>query len=120
MDGCAYFFDQRFSPDICNALFMFRCRMYNVKGNFRNKYLSNNIDMTCVIEGCDEIETQDHIMSCRPVLQIYGNLDKKYDNIFSENLDELLEIGKTLLKLIEIRDGLIDSRSDEDGFVVTA
>ena len=116
LKGCSYFFDSNFSPDICNLLFMFRTRMFNVKGNFRNKYKSD--DAFCPIKGCNEIETQDHIMSCEPVIHIFGNnLECEYKDIFSDKIDELLKVGTTLLKLVEIRQSLIESEN-EDGATI--
>ena len=32
MKGCSYFFDSRFTPDVSKVLFMFRTRMFGVRG----------------------------------------------------------------------------------------
>ena len=58
LNGMAYFNDPRFTPDLANLLFKFRCRMYNVRNNFRNNYKLSNIK--CPM--CEtEDDTQEHL-----------------------------------------------------------
>lgn len=102
LHGSAYFYDARFTTDSCNVLFMFRCRMYGVKGNFRNKYVSQ--DLNCPFDTCSEIDTQENLLKCNKIKQYYLiSPDVVYEDIFSENVENLLSAGQALLQLIETR-----------------
>ena len=106
LEGSDFLFDNRFSTELCNILFKFRTRMYTVKGNYRNKYASSD-DMECPLENCLELDTQEHMFSCKAL-----KCDSKsvYTDIFSSDMDILLQAGKTLLKLVEIREDLLENK----------
>ena len=76
------------------------------KGNYRNKYASSD-DMECPLENCLELDTQEHMFSCKAL-----KCDSKsvYTDIFSSDMDILLQAGKTLLKLVEIREDLLENK----------
>ena len=102
MSGMNYMKDPRFSPDIVNLLFKFRTRMFNVKNNFRNKYRQTNI--LCPL--CKSTEdTQEHLFQCRVILNLLqtDRLSSVYQDIFSENTDKLLAVGKDLKMITELR-----------------
>ena len=81
---------------------MFRCRMYNVKCNFRKKYQEDNL--LCDLHGCDQIDTQEHIFTCKPLIDSIGRTTQNvYSNIFSDNLETLLNVGKELVELVTKR-----------------
>ena len=107
MHGSSFYFDQRFTTQICNTLFMFRCRMYEVKGNFRNKYVSS--DLSCPLNGCSEVDSQAHLFNCSAIVREFPSLQgASYEDIFSNDSDKLLKIGNILLKIIQIREKLIE------------
>ena len=53
----------KISPDLAKTIFKFRTRMSNVKINFKSKYSEN--DLLCPLEGCDEIEDDNHLIKCK-------------------------------------------------------
>ena len=105
MEGMMYMKDPRFTPNIVNLLFKFRTRMFNVRNNFRNHYYQTNI--MCPL--CKEEEdSQEHLFKCisiRSKLQ-YDISNIVYEDIFSTDVDKLLEVGFLLKDLTEIRSDL--------------
>ena len=111
MNGCEYLNDGRFTPDIVNLLFAFQTRCFEMKHNFRKKY--ENESLECKIRGCAEPETQSHIFTCQILLSEYGyKLECDYEDIYSEDLNKLLTVGKTIKKLVEVRKLLLEPTHD--------
>ena len=82
-----------------------------MKHNFRNKYSNENLE--CQIIGCSDPEMPGHIFTCQVLLKEYGKtLLCQYDDIFSEDMDKLLEVGKTLKELVNIRKLLLEPTHD--------
>ena len=110
MSGMKYMKDPRFSPDIVNLLFKFRTRMFNVRNNFRNKY--RQTDILCPL--CKSTEdTQEHLFLCRVIknsLQI--DFSSVYQDIFSEDTDKLLAVGKDLKMITELRADLVNESKE--------
>ena len=82
-----------------------------MKNNFRNKYANTNLE--CQIRGCNEQEMEDHIFSCQILLKEYDKpLTCKYEDIFTEDLDKLLKVGKTIRELVKLRELLVEPVHD--------
>ena len=111
MSGCKYLNDKRFTPDLVNLLFAFQTRCFELKHNFRNKYANENLK--CEISGCEEPELPNHIFTCQPILREYGKpLNCQYEDIFSEDCDKILTVGKTIKYLVQIRKRLLEPTHD--------
>ena len=113
MSGMKYMKDYRFSPDVVNLLFKFRTRMFNVKNNFRNNY--RQTDILCPLcKSADD--TQEHLFQCKVVEKslLDGSVSSVYNDIFSEDVDKLLAVGKDLKVLTELRDEL-ENEQIKDG-----
>ncbi len=106
-NGCSYFDDRRFSPDIANILFKFRTRTFLVKNNFRNNYKNTNIECPICSQ---ESDTQEHLFQCKGImnkLDDEGN-DAKYEDIFASDVDTLLKVAKKLKKIVGIRKNILN------------
>ena len=97
---------------LCKA----RSRNLDVKSNFKTKYTVNN-DITklrCKIETCLEVEDQQHIFKCKPIL---NKLDKNssienisYDSMFSTPKKQI-KLTKVLIKLLDLRESTLSSQT---------
>ena len=81
-----------------------------VKNNFRNNYKNTNILCPlCEISN----DTQQHIMKCHKIVKTYQHeIQSKYDDIYSKNLETLLAVAMTLHDLTEIRKELLTRQTD--------
>ena len=104
MNGSNYFRDSRFTPDIARTIFKFRTRMVNVKNNFRNKYNQDLKCSLCELEVCD----QSHLFRCDKLREAWEDFQEKYDDLFCQDLNKLLAVGKTATKLVLTRDILLE------------
>ena len=100
LEGAKYFDDERFTPDLSNLLFKFRTRMFNVRNNFRNQYRTNLLCPLC----CEQEDSQEHLLKCKVILKELSGQQYHYEDIFSEDLDKLLNIAKALKKVVKIRE----------------
>ena len=109
-DGCSHYSDARFTTHETNILFKFRTRTFLVKNNFRNNYTNTNT--LCPL--ChNEEDTQQHLFSCTAILHKYGKqCMNKYEDIFSDNNDTLLQTAKELYELVAIRNLLLHPDDD--------
>ena len=112
LGGICYFYDPRFTPDLANMLFKFRTRMYNVRNNFRNKYQNSNILCPlCTVEK----DTQEHLLKCTSIQKnLNTTINLQYEDIFSNDNDTLLNIAKSLKKIIELREEMVQEIDPED------
>ena len=111
LHGMAYFFDPRFSPDLANTLFKFRTRMYNVRNNFRNKYVNTNI--LCPLCTLD-VDTQEHLLKCTSIQNaLHTKHTPNYEDIFSHDNEILLNIARNLKVVVEVREELIQGIGEE-------
>ena len=95
MKGSLYFSDQCFTNDLSNIVFMLRTRMYEVKNNFRNKYI--------------EEDTQEHLFTCKILLEnCEDEIISRYEDIFSNDADILLKVAKNAKQLIANRKILLE------------
>ena len=104
-EGAEHYFDPRFTTDVTNMLFKFRTVTYLVKNNFRNNFKNTNI--LCPL--CESHnDNQEHIFECRKILEVHNQeILVKHDDIFSSDIDNLLKVSTTLMKLVKIRDSLL-------------
>ena len=104
INGSNYFRDSRFTPDIARTIFKFRTRMVNVKNNFRNKYNQDLKCSLCELELCD----QSHLFRCNKLREVWEVFPGKYEDLFCQDLNKLLVVGKTAAKLVITRDILLE------------
>ena len=104
-NGAPHYFDPRFTPEKANLLFRFRTRTFLVKNNFRNNY--RNTDTLCPL--CSSFnDSQEHIFECTRILQVHNqNITCSHEDVFSRDIDTLLEVSRILLKLVKIRENLL-------------
>ena len=106
MKGSLYFSDQRFTNDLSNIVFMLRTRMYEVKNNFRNKYIEEDTQehlFTC------KVLTQEHLFTCKVLLEnCEDEIISRYEDIFSNDADILLKVAKNAKQLIANRKILLE------------
>ena len=103
-EGATYFRDNRFTPDLANLLFKLRTRGFLVKNNFRNNYKNTNI--LCPL--CEEKDdTQEHLFACKDLNHVTEN-DCKYEDIFSNEIEVLLNVAKNLKEIVGLRETLLN------------
>ena len=100
LDGMVYLEDERFTPDLSNLLFKLRTRMFNVRNNFRNQYETNLLCPLCRVKE----DSQEHLLECRMILNKVNCGDCRYEDIFSDDADTLLNIAKVLQMVIKVRE----------------
>ena len=85
-----------------------RSRNIDVKSNFKNNFRN----LQCSIKNCSEIEDQQHLLRCKPVLR---KLDKKqiiklskvkYSYIFS-NTKQQKKLIETIVPILDMRRSLL-------------
>ena len=107
INGCKYFHDKRFQPELSQLIFKLRTRMYGVKANFRNKYKE---DMSCPLCNKD-VDNQSHLFECN-VLNIDDDSNEKpnavYDDLFSCDIVKVYAAALLVKKLINKRESIID------------
>ena len=73
-----YMTSKMFKNHEVELLCRLRSKNIDLKCNFKTKFtLKNDIEkLKCVMKTCNELETQEHLMECRPIIK---ELNKKYD-----------------------------------------
>ena len=100
-----YFFHKEFKLSDIQLLFQLRTRMTDVKINFSKRY--GNL----VCEFCEDKEddTQQHILHCQKLLELYPNKDQlskiDYEDIFSSPAKQL-NLTRHMGALLKIRENL--------------
>ena len=89
-----YLTSDKLSTKDKKLLFSLRTRSIDVKTNYRNKY---QFDMHCrLCKSANEEESEIHLLRCEKITENIAhdiNLSTaKYENIFSENIKEQIEI----------------------------
>lgn len=104
-EGSEYFRSPTFTPELANLLFKFRTRTYMVKNNFRNNYRNTNtLCPLCELSN----DTQEHIMRCYKIRHAYQHkILCKYEDIYSQNIETLLNVAITLKGLTKVREELL-------------
>ena len=100
MQSIKYFYDPRMTSERAKILFKFRTQMFGVRNNFRNKYSCT----LCPL--CGRVEdSQQHLFECN-IIQNYHVITTKYEDIFSNNEDIILEVARELEEIVRIREKL--------------
>ena len=105
------FLNENLSINEKKVLFSLRTRMIDVKTNYKNKYLFN---MQCRL--CDEKneeESENHLINCNKIMQHYPGstvdlLNAKYENIFSQNIEEQIQVTKIYNLIFKTRSRLLN------------
>ena len=109
----AYMSSKIFTNNEVELLSKLRSRNIDVKCNFKTKYSPNNNTekLKCLMENCNELETQMHLMKCEPILTV---LNEKYDmsgiayeDIFSNDLKKQRNVTKLYKIVTDIRTKLL-------------
>ena len=100
-----YFHSSKITPDLAKIIFQFRMRMYDVRNNFRNKYINESLNCKlCEMDLCQ----QSHIYQFSVIIKDVGPVLTNYEDLFSDNIDKLHEAEKITKILIENRKILLD------------
>ena len=97
-----YLASPRLSTKEKQLLFKLRTRMIDVKANYPNMYKG---ELSCALCDSNSIENQQHVLIC-PSLKCYSSEQIQYTDIFSENIEKLIEAVKhwnNILKIQEIK-----------------
>ena len=101
-----YLQDSRLNPSLAKLLFKFRCRMIQVKINFKKTYGEFNCPI-CIKNGEFFEDSQEHLMSCKVILSdsnvLSNNITVKYQHIFSNNVEQMIDAIKLLKIALQIR-----------------
>ena len=94
-----------------------RSRNLDLKSNFKTKFTFNNIiDLECSLNGCSEVEDQQHLMNCKPILEnLNANMkisDFCYNDLFS-NKKKQNKITKLYVTLLDIRSNLLQQQQQQ-------
>ena len=84
-------------------IFKFRTRMSDVKMNFSSQYVNLNCSL-----GCDEFESQEHLINCDKIESNLDNNDVDYEDLFSNNILKLKNIAKKLSSALEAKNKIIE------------
>ena len=105
-----YLKSHTFSNYEVEILSKLRSRNIDVKSNFKTKFTKNNMNLECSLENCFEIENQEHLLKCKPLLD---KLDKKFDlsnisyqHIFA-NTKKQKRITEVIVALLDIRNSIM-------------
>ena len=86
-------------------LFSLRTRSVDVKTNYRNKYKMNMYCRVC--QDQTEEESEKHLLKCKILIEnIDSDIDisnAKYENIFSDNIEEQVSITKVYNSIFKTR-----------------
>ena len=74
--------------------------MFNVRNNFRNHYKTNLLCPLC----SEEEDSQEHLLKCKIIVEELNWNEYRYQDVFSEDPDVLLNIAKVLKRAIKIRE----------------
>ena len=99
-----YFKSQNLYVKEVRNIFKFRTRMSDVKINFSSQYENLNCSL-----GCDEIESQEHIINCDKIGSNLNNNEVVYQDIFSNDIQKLKNIAKKLSSALEAKNKIIEA-----------
>ena len=108
----SYLSDRKINPSIAKLLFKFRCRMINVKMNYKRTYSEFNCPL-CLKNGEFHSDSQENLLTCTVLKQystvLANNQSVSYKQIFSTNTDQMIEAVKLLKIALKIRTDLLDN-----------
>ena len=101
-----------FSNFSTEILFRLRSQNIEVKANFKSKYKVNNvINLQCRMDNCYEIEDQQHLLKCKPILRKLTKksalIDIKYNDLFS-NTKKQKKVVDLFIELLDIRNTILE------------
>ena len=108
-----YIFSKMFTNSEVELLSKLRSRNIDLKCNFKTKFsATKNIEkLKCSLKNCNELETQEHLMHCNEILNIfnekYDMTGIKYKDIFSKQIKKQRNVTKLYKILIDIRSKLL-------------
>ena len=85
-------------------IFKLRCRVTNVKANFKGKF--ENIE--CELCNENEQEDQKHIMHCKKLNKFENEKKFEYDEILKSNVSNQIQIARKFIENLKIRNQLIE------------
>ena len=100
-----YLTSNELNTDDKQLLFHFRTRTFNCKSNYKTQYGS---DLSCFI--CKEVEDQQHMLSCKTLVEDIELGDTKYEDLFGPT-EKQIKITKTLKRIISKRNILMKKSS---------
>ena len=91
-----------------------RSRNIDVKSNFKNQFTDKNniMHLECSMDGCNETEDQEHLLSCIALINRLGYKPKKnvkFTDIFSNNRKEK-KIVHEFAALLEIKSAILEAQ----------
>ena len=87
----------KITQEEAQEIFKLRCRVTDVKSNFKSKY--ENIDC----ENCHEEENQQHVLTFKILNKLENDEIPEYDEILKNNIKNQLQIAKKFIKNMKIR-----------------
>ena len=105
-----------FSNNEVSMLHALRGRATDCKANYKQKYIHTNI--LCSLCGLEN-EDQQHIFKCKVIQSNFitedvSNLDIKYEDIFSQNLQKQKAITALFLNLFKIKDDIMKRKNSQE------
>ena len=105
-----YLVDEKFSKSEAQLLFKLRSKTLNVKMNFSQMY-SDNLCRVCKLFP----ESQSHLLQCPdilPKLKLLSNSEKIEEKYIYGDIDKQLKVVKIYMKVLEIREELLEDIED--------
>ena len=107
----SYLSDKNINPSLAKLLFKFRCRMINVKMNFKRTYSEFNCPL-CLKNVEFHSDSQQNILTCTVLKQystvLANNKTVMYEHIFSANTEQMIGAVKLLKIALKIRTDLLN------------
>ena len=108
-----YLTSKMFNNNEVELLSKLRSKNIDVKCYFKTKFSpNNNLDkLKCSMKNCNELETQEHLIQCIPILTVlnekYDKSGIRYDDIYSKHIKKQRSVTKLYKILIELRTKLL-------------
>ena len=89
-----------------------RSRNIDVKANFKTKYTFDNVEKLECSLGCPEVEDQQHILKCKPLIDVLkdNSTNISYDDIFSTVKKQKL-VTQRYISLLDLRSQLLENQN---------
>ena len=105
-----YLRTNKFTTKQKKLLFSLRTRSIDVKNNYKNKFQFN---MKCrMCEDENSIDSEEHYLKCSKILENFDDnediLNAKYEDIFSQNIDEQISITRIFETIFKIRQKILN------------
>ena len=89
-----------------------RSRNIDVKANFKTKYTFDNVEKLECSLGCPEVEDQQHILKCKPLIDELKDISTNvsYNDIFS-TVRKQKQVTQRFISLLDIRSQLLENQN---------